>query len=133
MLIDSLPDLQQTCGLLRAWHGQAAPGSYCPSGMAYAPAAAAYNDLSLEHRLAMLSALCHLALDTPSIKEVLEQRLEEQGRIKKQAWEEARVRVWLRFVEIRFDLWFFVGWLGRGLAIQIGRLVLRLLVVAGLS
>jgi hypothetical protein len=126
LLIESLPDLQQTCGLLRAWHL-----AHTARLAWHTPllAAAAYDELSLEHRLAMLSALCHLALDTPSIKEVLEQRLEEQGRIKKQAWEEARVRVWLRFLEMWSKLWIFVGWLGRGLS---GAWQARLRLVLGL-
>lgn len=43
-----------------------------------------YDALGLPHRVALLHALCHLAMDCPTVRETLERRLEEQGRIKRQ-------------------------------------------------
>eukprot|EP00890_Picochlorum_soloecismus_P006726 jgi/Picsp_1/879/NSC_04367-R1_homeodomain protein len=42
-----------------------------------------YNALSLEFRAALLSALCQLILDSPTVRETIERRLEEQNRIRR--------------------------------------------------
>ena len=42
-----------------------------------------YDQLTLPQRVALLSALCHLAMDAPSVRAILELRLEEQSRIKR--------------------------------------------------
>lgn len=47
--------------------------------------AADYGGLPLEQRVGLLAALCQLAMDSPSLRDTLERRLEEQQRIKKQA------------------------------------------------
>ena len=49
-----------------------------------------YHNLSLENRVALLYALCQLALESPTLKEVLDGRSEEQNRIRKIVWEENR-------------------------------------------
>ena len=49
-----------------------------------------YDSLSLEHRIALLHALCQLALESPTLKDVLDRRSEEQQRIRKIAFDESR-------------------------------------------
>lgn len=50
-----------------------------------------YATLSLEQRVAVLSALVHQALEGPSVRAALEQRLEEVARVRRHMWEEAKV------------------------------------------
>lgn len=50
-----------------------------------------YSQLSLAERAAMLNALVHLVIEGPTIRNTLESRQEEAGRVRKQMWEEARV------------------------------------------
>jgi hypothetical protein len=50
-----------------------------------------YDSLSMELRVSLLGALCQLALESPTIRDVLEWRTEEQQRLKKMAWEEPRL------------------------------------------
>eukprot|EP00884_Botryococcus_braunii_P016830 jgi/Botrbrau1/3830/Bobra.0183s0056.2 len=49
-----------------------------------------YGDLAIEQRVAILSTLVHLALDGPSVRATLEQRLEEVARVRRFMWEEAK-------------------------------------------
>lgn len=51
-----------------------------------------YSELSVEQRLDVIVALCHMAIDGPSIRVALEGRIEESSRIRKQMWEEGKVR-----------------------------------------
>jgi WSTF, HB1, Itc1p, MBD9 motif 1 len=50
-----------------------------------------YGDLTVEQRVSILSTLVHLALDGPSVRATLEQRLEEVARVRRFMWEEAKV------------------------------------------
>lgn len=49
-----------------------------------------YNDLPLHLRISMLCTLCQLALDSPTARDVIDRRLEEQQRIRKVLYEEER-------------------------------------------
>ena len=53
---------------------------------------AEYDELSLEARVAALSALVHLALEGPSVRACLDGRLEEAQRVRKLMWEDAKAR-----------------------------------------
>ena len=50
-----------------------------------------YSELSLDERLTIMAALTHLMIEGPTLRNTLEARLEEAGRVRKQMWEEARV------------------------------------------
>lgn len=50
-----------------------------------------YGDLTIEQRVTILSTLVQLALDGPSVRSTLEQRLEEVARVRRFMWEEAKV------------------------------------------
>lgn len=50
-----------------------------------------YGDLEVAERLRILVALTHLTLEGPTLRNTLEARQEEAGRVRKQMWEEARV------------------------------------------
>ena len=52
-----------------------------------------YQQLSLEQRVELLCTLVHMAIDGPSVRAAIETRSEEAQRIKKQMWEEAKVRM----------------------------------------
>ena len=52
-----------------------------------------YAQTTLDERVAMLTSLVHLTVDGPTIRNNLELRLEEQGKVRKKMWEDARVRV----------------------------------------
>ena len=49
-----------------------------------------YASLNLEERLSMLSTLCHLVLESPTVRDVLDRRLDERIRIKKVMQEETK-------------------------------------------
>ncbi len=51
-----------------------------------------YGSLPLEERCSALSLLVHTLLDRPTIRSQLEYRRDEADRVRKQLWEEARVR-----------------------------------------
>ena len=51
-----------------------------------------YGELGVAERLQILVALTHLTLDGPTLRNTLEARQEEAGRVRKQMWEEARAR-----------------------------------------
>ncbi len=53
-----------------------------------------YNDLPLSTRVEILTALVQMALDSPSARIIMEERVAAAARIRKQMWEEARVCVW---------------------------------------
>ena len=57
-----------------------------------------YDDLSFEQRVNVLRTLAHLALDGPTVRASLEGRIEEAQRIRKQMWEEAKVRMQCFFI-----------------------------------
>lgn len=57
-----------------------------------------YDDLSFEQRVNVLRTLAHLALDGPTVRASLEGRIEEAQRIRKQMWEEAKVRIQCFFI-----------------------------------
>ena len=50
-----------------------------------------YAQTTLDERVAMLTSLVHLTVDGPTIRNNLELRLEEQGKVRKKMWEDARV------------------------------------------
>lgn len=50
-----------------------------------------YRDLDTAERATILAALTHLTIDGPTLRNTLEARHEEAGRVRKQMWEEARV------------------------------------------
>lgn len=52
-----------------------------------------YGDLSLGTRVDILTTLVQLALDSPSARIIMEERVAAAARIRKQMWEEARVWV----------------------------------------
>uniref|UniRef100_A0A1D1ZYU9 Homeobox domain-containing protein n=2 Tax=Auxenochlorella protothecoides TaxID=3075 RepID=A0A1D1ZYU9_AUXPR len=58
-----------------------------------------YDALSWEHRVDMLRSLCLLAMQTPCIRDTMERRQEEQQRLKRQVWEDAKVEKRRRQVE----------------------------------
>ena len=49
-----------------------------------------YDGLPFEERVSMLTSLCQLVLESPTVREMLEKRLEEQQRIKRILWEESK-------------------------------------------
>lgn len=51
-----------------------------------------YSDMDLLQRITILAALVHLTIDGPTVRNTLEARLEEAVRVRKQMWEEAKVR-----------------------------------------
>lgn len=52
-----------------------------------------YATLPLATRVEILSTLVQLALESPSARMVMEERVNAAARIRKQMWEEARVRI----------------------------------------
>jgi hypothetical protein len=49
-----------------------------------------YDALPLSERVHMLSSLCQLAVESPTVREILDRRLEEQAKIRRQTWEDAK-------------------------------------------
>lgn len=55
-----------------------------------------YDSLPLDLRISMLCALCQLAMDSPTVRETLERRLDELQRIKRATWEESKAEATLQ-------------------------------------
>lgn len=51
-----------------------------------------YDHLTFEQRVGTLKTLVHMALDGPAVRATIEARIEESQRIRKQMFEEAKVR-----------------------------------------
>jgi hypothetical protein len=49
-----------------------------------------YDALPLSERVSMLSSLCQLALESPTVRDILDRRLDEQAKIRRQTWEDAK-------------------------------------------
>ncbi|KAK2079154.1 hypothetical protein QBZ16_002845 [Prototheca wickerhamii] len=58
-----------------------------------------YDALTLADRAGMLGALCYLAMQAPSVRDVMERRIEEQQRLKRQLWEESKLEKRRRQIE----------------------------------
>ena len=52
----------------------------------------AYRDLTMDQRVAALSALCHAAMEGPAVRAVMEAHLDEAHSRRRLQWQDAKAR-----------------------------------------